>query len=329
MDQLTAVIVTHNSEEVVGGCIAAVRRWTRRILVVDNASTDRTLQRTDGSQTIANRVNRGFAGAANQGFENAETPFVLLLNPDVTVGEGRDELMEAASEGAAAGPLRDANGQIQAGFSVRRFPTPAALSFETLGLNRFFPGNPVNRRWRCLDLDLSRAQEVEQPAGAFLLVRRDAWASIGGFDDSFHPIWFEDVDFCLRLRAAGWKIRYTPGAKANHRGAHSIAQLPPTERQVQWYVSLLKYAVKHFGTCGRVAVAVSVALSSAPRAVVGIVRSRSPKPLNVCARVLKLAFRSLTGRLRDSAGPRNPVGIPEAVVSEKSTESDQAHLHVP
>ena len=66
-----------------------------------------------------------------------------------------------------------------------------------------WPGNPVNRRWRCHDLDLSVAQDVEQPAGACLLVRGSVWQELGGLDERFHPLWFEDVDFCQRLKQRG------------------------------------------------------------------------------------------------------------------------------
>ena len=78
-----------------------------------------------------------------------------------------------------------------------------------LGLNRIWPGNPVNRRYRTASPN--RLVDVEQPAGAFLMVRRSAWSALGGFDENFFPIWFEDVDFCKRLHDAGLKIVFLPG----------------------------------------------------------------------------------------------------------------------
>jgi GT2 family glycosyltransferase len=296
VDDLTAVIVTHNSAGHLAPCLDAVRRWTLKTIVVDNASTDATLAEAGAAtEVIRNHANRGFAAAANQGFAAAETGFVLLLNPDVEVEDGVAALADAAADGAASGLLVDWDGQPQAGFTLRRFPTPAALAFEALGVNRLFPWNPVNRRYRCLDLDLRKPSEVEQPPGAFLLVRRDAWVAIGGFDEGFAPVWFEDVDFCLRLRKAGWRLRYTPAARARHRGGHSIRRMTPVEREVQWYVSLLRYAGKHFGAGGYHAVCLSVALSSFPRAFLGVLRTGRVERLQAGIRIAAEAVRRFRG----------------------------------
>jgi N-acetylglucosaminyl-diphospho-decaprenol L-rhamnosyltransferase len=91
-----------------------------------------------------------------------------------------------------------------------------------------------------------RRGEAEQPPGAFLMFRREVWQRLGGFDTQFYPLWFEDVDFCKRARDLGLKIRYVPRVTARHQGGHSIAGLDWECREVYWYVSLLKYASKHF-----------------------------------------------------------------------------------
>lgn len=328
MDQLAIVIVTYHSAECIAECIDAARRWSSHVIVVDNASTDQTVEiaRRHDATVIANPDNRGFAAAANQGFTAATTPHVLLLNPDVTLAEGRDELIAAAKDGAATGMLTDVDGKPQTGFSIRRLPTPAALSFEALGFNRLFPGNPVNRHWRALDLDLSVPRDVHQPPGAFLLVRREAWTSIGAFDESFRPIWFEDVDFCKRLLEAGFQIRYTPAARATHAGAHSIRQMDGGEREVQWYVSLLRYASKHFGRFGHLMVAVSVAISSVPRAGWTLLRFGSWGSVGVCKRVLISSMKSVLQKRFNTVRSRRESLTPSAV--QNSTEADKAHLHV-
>ena len=120
---------------------------------------------------IANRDNRGFAGAANQGFAVTTGDPILLLNPDVRLRTPLAPLIEACQEhGLAAGQLTGSDGRVQAGFTIRRFPTPASLAFELLGINRLWPRNAVNRRYRYLDRDLNLEGPVEQPAGAFLMV---------------------------------------------------------------------------------------------------------------------------------------------------------------
>ena len=108
---------------------------------------------------------------------------------------------------------------------VRRFPSLGSMLAEVLLLNRLWPGNPWNVRYRCLDLDYRTLQEVDQPAGACLAIKQQAWEAAKGFDGSFFPVWFEDVDFCRRLRNGGWKVVYCPDAVFRHVGAHSVSKL--------------------------------------------------------------------------------------------------------
>ena len=119
-------------------------------------------------------------------------------------------------------------------------------------VNRLWPRNPVNRRYRCLDADYSQIQEVEQPAGACLAITRAAWESVGGFDEQFFPVWFEDVDLCKRLLDGGGKIIYCPAARFRHSGGHSVGKLPFRDKQTFWYGNMLRYAHKHFSS-GQVA----------------------------------------------------------------------------
>src|ERR1051325_11041364 len=150
---------------------------------------------------------------------------------------------------AVAPRMVDTAGRFQRGFAIRRLPTRASLLFEILLINRIFPRNPVNRRYRCLDFDDSREAEVEQPAGACLLVRRTTFEDIGGMDERFFPLWFEDVDLCWRLAnsKAGGSLFYTPSAQFEHAGAHSLDSITFSEKQIYWYRNLLYYVRKHFG----------------------------------------------------------------------------------
>jgi len=262
-------------------------------IFVDNASADQTLlliHARPGVRAIANSENRGFAAAVNQGLQANDAEFVLLLNPDVELLNPVDALVEATRKyGLAAGRLVDIKGRTQAGFTIRRFPTPAALIFELLGINRLFPWNPVNRRYRYLDRDLDRGGEVEQPAGAFLMFRRDVWAALGGFDEGFKPVWFEDVDFCRRAVSAGYRVEYVPQVTARHQGAHSINGLTSGCRARYWCASLLRYAAKHFhflsyrGTCA------AVAVSSVPRMVGGMIRERNLRPFVDFSKIIQFA----------------------------------------
>ena len=254
---VAAVIVTHNSASVIGRCLRTAA-GCGEVVVVDNSSADDTSEvvRNEFSavKLIRNPDNRGFAAAANQGIHATRCPFVLLLNPDAVLTTSVEPLVEACLQpgvGAAAGRLLDENGQHQAGFNVRRFPTATTLAFEVLGINRMWRSNPVNRRYRCVEFDPEQAQEVEQPAGAFLMLRRDVLERIGYLDERFHPLWFEDVDLCMRIRQAGHAIRYVPASIAEHSGAHSVPSLDVRQRHLAWYGNLLRFNYKHFPTWTR------------------------------------------------------------------------------
>jgi GT2 family glycosyltransferase len=296
------VIVTYNSAEPIERCLRSCGNLP--VVVVDNASKDATceLVRRHGLvKLIANPGNYGFARAVNQGVTALDTELLLLLNPDAEleapIGDLEDACLKPGT-GLAAGQLTDANGQPQRGFALRRFPRPWTLVFEVLGINRLFSANPLNRSYRCLDLDLSRASEAEQPPGAFLMFRREVWQQLGGFDTQFSPLWFEDVDFCKRARDLGLKIQYVPQVKAVHQGGHSIAGLDWQCREVYWYVSLLRYASKHFRPLAFRWVSAAVVLGSLFRSAVGVVTRRSFRPITVYAGIGWLAGSSLiSGRV--------------------------------
>ena len=299
--------MTHNSERVIGRCLESLAEMAPSVLplVIDNASSDGTLQQVRVRQ-IANAQNRGFAGAVNQGVRASNSDFFLLLNPDVNLLDPVDALVDATSRyGLAAGQLVDEHGRAQSGFTIRRFPTPASLIFELFGVNRFWPSNPVNRKYRYLDRPNDQKGPVEQPAGALLMFRRDVWERLGGFDEKFFPIWFEDVDFCRRAAQAGYQIEYLPNVQAAHYGAHSIRQIPAGCRAVYWCDSLLTYAAKHFSNFGYRAVCVAVVFSSFPRMVVGMIHQRSLAPIHVCSRIVRFAGLCLVSSRRRGVVPPN------------------------
>jgi N-acetylglucosaminyl-diphospho-decaprenol L-rhamnosyltransferase len=290
-----AIIVTFNSETVIGPCLDALNRMAPNVkpIVVDNASSDRTLERVRERthiHLIVNRENRGFAAAVNQGIAACDADFLLLLNPDVNLLSGVDALVEASQQyGLAAGKLLDLTGHPQAGFTIRRLPTPATLIFELFGINRLWPSNPVNRRYRYKDRDLDQKGPVEQPAGAFLMTRRDVWSSLHGFDESFHPVWFEDVDFCKRALDLKFRIEYVPFVQAAHQGAHSVGKIPEGCRAVYWCVSLTRYAAKHFHSAGYRAVCLAVVLSSFPRMVARMIQDRSLQSVVTYRKIVRFA----------------------------------------
>jgi N-acetylglucosaminyl-diphospho-decaprenol L-rhamnosyltransferase len=277
-------------------------------IVIDNASSDRTLEEVRARvavRVIANLENRGFAAAVNQGVQACSAEYLLMLNPDAHILTALDGLIEASRQyGLASGKLLDKTGKPQKGFTIRRFPTALTLWFELAGLNRLWPSNPVNRRYRYLDRDLDQGGPAEQPPGAFLMFRRDVWQRLGGLDEGFYPIWFEDVDFCRRAADAGYRIEYVPQAEAEHEGGHSVLQIPQGCRAQYWCASLLRYASGHFGFFASRGLCVAVVLTSVPRAVARMIRERSLSPILSCINIVSFAGRRLVSLRRSGEEPK-------------------------
>lgn len=325
MKGIAIVIVTYNSEEVILGCLDACLPYATEVIVVDNASTDSTVEqvrRRPAVTLIANTANYGFAGGVNQGIEATRQPLVLLLNPDTRLTTGLGALARACltpDVGASAGRLVGEDGNFQLGFSLRRLPSATTLIYECLGLNRIWRSNSINSAYRYLDYDFVYATDVEQPAGAFLMLRRDVWEQLEGFDERFHPVWFEDVDYCKRLKDKGFRIRLEPSATATHLGGHSAAQLDPGHRTLYWYGSLLEYAGKHFTRHAVRAVSLAVILGAGVRSVMGTLRHRSLRPIATYAKVIRLACRSFLSL---------PLGGADSANSSCRRPINQAQIHV-
>ncbi len=300
MARVAIVIVTYNSAAEIGGCLDALTEVAdTEVVVVDNASSDGTPEvvAARGVRLIASGRNAGFAAAVNTGVCATAAPMVLLLNPDAHLISGLDALLacfENPRAGVAGGMLTGDDGRPQQGFMARNLPTPAALIFEVLGVNRLWPGNPANWHYRCrgvtsLSSRAPSAAPVEQPAGAFLMFPRAVWEQVGGFDERFWPIWFEDVDFCARVKAAGFEGWFEPKAVARHAGAHSIRALSLENRERYWYGSLLEYAAKHYTRLTFRVVCLAVAAGAVFRAP-GIGARHGRKAIAVCGDVVNLAL---------------------------------------
>jgi len=165
----------------------------------------------------------------------------------------------------------------------------------------------VNRRYRALGLDYKTRAPVEQPAGAFLMIRRDVWEDLGGFDEGFRPLWFEDVDYCRRAMDRGYILYYEPGAVALHTGGHSISKIAVELRPVYWYSNLIRYAALHFRPLALRAVCLAVLSGALPRAFAGCAVEWSVRPLAAYWEVARLASRCLVFGWRDEVvlqGPR-------------------------
>jgi GT2 family glycosyltransferase len=224
---------------------------TLEVIVVDNASSDGSVEavgeRFPQVRVIANDSNAGYAHANNQAMAVANGAYILLLNSDVILpplGLARAvDFMKRHPDAGALGVRQvHPDGRLQR--SVRGFPSPASVLWELLGLSRLVPQSQRLGAYRMTWFEYDREIEVDQPMGTFLLLSARAVAEVGPMDEAF-PIFFNEVDWCLRCRRAGWKIYFTPDVEIVHYGGASTVQVGAA---MAWESrrGLLKFYAKHY-----------------------------------------------------------------------------------
>ncbi|PIY63269.1 hypothetical protein COY93_00510 [Candidatus Uhrbacteria bacterium CG_4_10_14_0_8_um_filter_58_22] len=272
---LSVVILNWKVRELLRRCLTSVFEQTVglsfEVIVVDNDSGDGSAEmvRREFPQVrmIENSGNLGFSAGNNPGIAVAGGEFVLLLNPDTELRSnalaGMVRVMRDRPDLGVLGPrLLNPDGSLQE--SVRAFPGTSDQAMIMLKLHRVFPKRASLRRYLCDDFDYSAAADVDQVMGAAFLTRRSVLDRIGPLDEDYF-IWFEEVDFCRRVRAAGLRVGYTPEAEVVHWGGESFAQEMGPTKQRFWNASLRTYMRKHGSLMSRLMVTllhpVSMALS--------------------------------------------------------------------
>jgi GT2 family glycosyltransferase len=254
--RLSIIVVGWNVKTDLLGCLGSIEanrpHAEYEIIVVDNASTDSSVidvQRQFPNVTvIANGINRGFAAANNQGFEDSRGDYVLFLNPDTIVESGSlDTLigfMDDNEDVGVCGPkLLNDDGTIQP--SVRQFPTfRGTLHCHTVfRLSRVFQRQ--YKKWLMKDFRHDRQMDVDQVMGAALMARRSVIEQVGKMDERYF-MYYEEVDLCYRIKGAGWRVVFVPEAVITHLGGKSAEQIP-LERRIMMLRSLLSFFRKHRG----------------------------------------------------------------------------------
>ena len=262
LSTVSTLVVCWNNREFLGRCLESVPAGSD-LVVVDNASSDGSAdlvaEQFPTARLIRNATNVGFAAAVNQAAKLATGPYLLLLNPDAEATPRSIErlattLDERVTCGAAAGRLLSMTEEALPDFHARRLPTLSSVAADLLLLSRVWPTNPVTRYAEGLDISVSTAGPVELMAASSLLVRREAFEAVGGLDERFSPAWFEDVDFCKRLRDRGWDIYFVPGAVFRHIGGVSMRGLGRARQKRVFYRNLERYVRKHHGRAAAAAV---------------------------------------------------------------------------
>ena len=223
------------------------------LVVVDNGPGGAKAQLDlPGVRVLRPGRNLGYAAACNLAAREGRAEYIVFANNDVEVLPGTLDALAAALDAdariAAVGPrLLDARGRPTR--SIHRAPTPRRVLFESLFLPRLVPGVPWFHGHHTAYVSHRRARDVETLSGAAVLVRRAAFEAIDGFDEDFF-FYAEESDLFARLRAAGWRVRFEPAARAIHRGGAASESVPRAELDSRLRDALRLYARKHFGDAG-------------------------------------------------------------------------------
>lgn len=224
---LSVIVVTYHSREHILGCVRSLAHARGSLhmecVVVDNDSRDGIAEllaaEAPDVRVVLHGENAGYARAVNRGLRESSGEFALVLNPDCVVDESAlaalHAWMRAHPRCAVAAPqLLNTDGSIE--WSARSFPTHLTFLFNRYSLlTRLFPGNPWSRRYLLSDWDHASPRSVDWVSGAAMFVRRAAVDAVGGMDEAFF-MFNEDVDWCRRMKLAGWSVDYVSDARVTH-----------------------------------------------------------------------------------------------------------------
>ena len=225
--EVTVIVVSYNTRERLARCLELVSGGDHDVVVVDSGSTDgsRELVREHfpDVRLVEPAENKGYGAAANEGMRVAAGRHLLVMNADARpVGDAIGALAAFADRHAGvgvAGPrLLNPDGSLQR--SVRGFPTVWRLATEYFFLRKLAPGTRALNAFYAANFDHQKVRKAEFVMGAVLLLRREAVAQVGGFDERFF-MFSEETDLCYRMRRAGWTVEFYPGAEFVHEGGAS------------------------------------------------------------------------------------------------------------
>jgi GT2 family glycosyltransferase len=251
--ELSIVVVNWNTRDLLGQCLESIYAYPPdaafEVLVVDNGSMDASCEmvreRFPRVHLIPNRQNVGFARANNQAIHTSTGAYLLLLNSDAQILPGAlNALLYCArgdaSVGIVGGKLLNADGSFQAGGNA--FPTLWSELLLLTGLARrvysaYFPSYPPRAS--------EHTRSCDWVGGACLLARREAIETVGLLDETY-AMYVEEVDWCYRVRAAGWKIVYCAEGQVIHHGGKSADRVSPLQLQ-RLYSSKARFLERRLG----------------------------------------------------------------------------------
>ena len=254
--QLSIIIVNYNSRSLIGPCLDSVHKAISgidaEVIVVDNNSIDGSKewlpQKFPAVKYIFNDVNFGFAKACNQGFKISSGRYVLFLNPDTILTEtcltDCISFFESHTDAGAVGVrMLNQNGNFLKE-SKRGLPSPATSFYKLFGLTAIFPSSKTFAKYYQGHLSETENNPVDVLSGAFMMMKREVFEKVNGFDESFF-MYGEDIDISLRITQAGFKNYYLGKITVTHLKGGSTTYDHKYIRD--FYQAMDLFVKKHYG----------------------------------------------------------------------------------
>jgi len=257
LPSIDIIIVNWNSDRQLRECLDSLVISDRhnfrlaKVIVVDNASKDSSVDGLDRINLpvtiIRNSENKGFGVACNQGAAISQSEYILFSNPDTRLFKNAlDNAVSFSHDsshdrvGIVGIQLVGSQGNIQR--NCTRFPTPLNFWCSILGIDKLAKNKTISyvmREW-----NHENTQAVDHVIGAFYLMKREVFRSVGGFDENFF-VYFEDLDLSYRLHQQGWQSYYLADVQSFHKGGGTSEAIKAT-RIFYSTRSRILYAYKHF-----------------------------------------------------------------------------------
>ncbi len=255
---LSIIIVNYNVKEFLQNLIHSIEKastnLTKEIIIIDNASDDGSVEfikeKFPQIKLIANQTNLGFGKANNIGLKQAAGKYILLINPDTLVAEDTFEKMIQFFEsnknvGLAGCKILNPDGTLQ--LACRRsFPGPWTSFTKVTGLSTLFPNSKIFARYNLTYLDENKSYEVDAISGSFMMMRKEVYEKVGGFDEQFF-MYGEDLDLCYRIQKAGNKVYYVHSTQIIHYKGESTKRSSLDETKV-FYNAMHLFVKKHLSS---------------------------------------------------------------------------------
>jgi len=253
---VSVIIVNYNVRDFLHQSLLSIQKALKgirsEVFVIDNASDDGSAemvrQRFSRIQLIANTANLGFAKANNIALKKARGKFLLLINPDTIVQEDTIRVMmeflqNHPEAGLAGCKILNPDGSFQPACR-RGFPTPWVAFTRIFGLSKLFPKIKLFGKYNLTYLNTEETYPVDAVSGSFMMVRKETFEQVGGLDESYF-MYGEDLDWCYRIRQAGWRIFYVHSTQIIHYKGESTRRSSLDEIRT-FYDAMHLFVEKHF-----------------------------------------------------------------------------------